>query len=229
MAIFNLSKFSLKKDPAKKEANKYLKSIKKDPQREQKLDSIQNVYNKQFDDFDMGSEVQGGEQDFDKNYNILKKAGRDTIFGMVKNPPFNITTKNTISTFFILDLRVCLLRGGQSIGARNSFATSTATACPIISTFRRTVESPFNEEITPSTPIKGPPVILTACPRMSCRQVPSVWSTRSALRTCASSWSSCRWSGTSMTRSTWFVFSSATRPSWSKAAKAGSSFRRPLL
>ena len=95
MAIFNLSKFSLKKDPAKKEANKYLKSIKKDPQREQKLDSIQNVYNKQFDDFDMGSKVQGGEQDFDKNYNILKKAGRDTIFGMVKNPPFNVTTKNT--------------------------------------------------------------------------------------------------------------------------------------
>lgn len=95
MAIFNLNKFSLKKDPAKKEANKYLKSIKKDPQREQKLDSIQNVYNKQFDDFDMGSKVQGGEQDFDKNYNILKKAGRDTIFGMVKNPPFNVTTKNT--------------------------------------------------------------------------------------------------------------------------------------
>ena len=68
-------------DP-KKEAKKYLKSIKKDPTREAKLDSIQNVYNKQFDDFDMGSKVQGGEQDFDKNYNILKKAGRDTIFGM---------------------------------------------------------------------------------------------------------------------------------------------------
>jgi len=69
-------------DPSKKEAKKYLKSIKKDPKREQKLDSIQNVYNKQFDDFDMGSKVQGGEKSFDKNYNILKKAGRDTIFGM---------------------------------------------------------------------------------------------------------------------------------------------------
>ena len=66
----------------KKKAAKYLKSIKKDPKREQKLDSIQNVYNKQFDDFDMGSKVQGGEKSFDKNYNILKKAGRDTIFGM---------------------------------------------------------------------------------------------------------------------------------------------------
>ncbi len=69
-------------DPSKKEAKKYLKSIKKDPKREQKLDSIQSVYNKQFDDFDMGSKVQGGEKSFDKNYNILKKAGRDTIFGM---------------------------------------------------------------------------------------------------------------------------------------------------
>ena len=66
----------------KKKAARYLKSIKNDSKREQKLDSIQQRYYKQFDQFDMGSKVDGGEKDFDKNYNILKKAGKDTIFGM---------------------------------------------------------------------------------------------------------------------------------------------------
>jgi len=86
MPVDNRASIPFHQGDAKKEAKKYLKSIKKHPQREKNLDSIQKVYNKQFDDFDMGSKVQGGEKDFEKNYHILRGAGRDTIFGMIGSP-----------------------------------------------------------------------------------------------------------------------------------------------
>jgi hypothetical protein len=86
MPVDNRASIPFHQGDSEKEAKKYLKSIKKHPKREQNLDSIQKVYNKQFDDFDMGSKVQGGEKSFDKNYHILKQAGRDTIFGMLGSP-----------------------------------------------------------------------------------------------------------------------------------------------
>ena len=64
---------------AQKAAKKYLKSVKNDPRREQKLDSINKEYFKQFNDFDLGRDP---GKNFDKNHYISKFSGRDVPFGM---------------------------------------------------------------------------------------------------------------------------------------------------